>query len=89
VTATFSLGRMWNYAVAGTFQLRRLHPSAPTKQSALEPGPPPREPGFPLREEWQLSQRQSERRTKISLQLKMVFSTEIKEISPWSRSSAS
>ena len=42
-----------------------------------------------LREEWQLPQRQSERRTKISLPLKIVFSTEIKEISPCCRSLAS
>jgi hypothetical protein len=49
------LGLMWNYAVAGAFESRRLHPSAPTTQSALEPGPPPREPGFfLLRHEWQL-----------------------------------
>jgi hypothetical protein len=37
-----------NYAVAGAFESRRLHPSAPTTQSALEPGPAPREPGFPF-----------------------------------------
>ena len=45
-------GLMWNYAVASTFESRRRTPSAPTTQSALEPGPPPREPGFPLREDW-------------------------------------
>jgi hypothetical protein len=39
---------MWNYAVARAFESRRLHPSAPTTQSAREPGPPPREPGFPF-----------------------------------------
>jgi hypothetical protein len=37
------LGLMWNYAVARAFGSRRLHPNAPTTQSA-----PPREPGFPI-----------------------------------------
>ena len=40
------LDLMWNYAVASTFKSRRLHPGAPTKQSAPSPAPLPASRAF-------------------------------------------